>query len=88
MILAAAGLTNAEDVDEFSIMLPIIILGWRAKYSPPPVWFEYLAGVAYPCIRALPKSLKGILQFDDRRLFTFGKIEWRAVEVGLYPYLL
>jgi hypothetical protein len=79
MILAAAGLTIAEDADEFSILLPILLIcGWRAKYSPPaPFSSKTLQASLIRSSENYPahRSLKKYSQFDDRGLFTFVKID-------------
>jgi len=68
MILAAAGLTNAEDVDEFSIMLSIYYQRVACEtFAARPLPFATTAAATQPCILIVQqRSLKKNLQFDDR----------------------
>ncbi len=62
MILAAAGLTNAEDVDEFSINVAVFYLSVaREIFAPRSAQFEHLAGVS----RRLPPEVPGRWQFKE-----------------------
>ena len=69
MILAAAGLTNAEDVDEFSIMLSIYYQRVACEtFAARPFPFATTAQpqLARASSFVQQRSLKKNLQFDDR----------------------
>ena len=68
MILAAAGLTNAEDVDEFSIMLSIYYqrVACETFAARPLPFVTTPAATSRASSFVQQRSLKKNLQFDDR----------------------
>ena len=57
MILAAAGLTDAEDVDEFSIMLSIYYQRVACEtFAARPLPFATTAAATQPCILICPAT--------------------------------